>query len=108
MSTAAPTAATPTDPTADLWARRDAGDATARDRIVHDNLGLVYHAAQRLARPLGVRAELAELVSAGTLGLMQAVDTFDPARGYTFGTFAALRVRGAMLDELRNQDHAPR
>lgn len=93
---------------AELWTRRAAGDQAARDQLVRENLGLVYHVAQRVARTLRVRAELADLVSAGTLGLMQAVDAFDPARGRAFSTFAARRIRGAMLDEVRALDHAPR
>jgi RNA polymerase sigma factor for flagellar operon FliA len=49
-----------------------------------------------------------ELVSAGTMGLMSAVASFDARRGLAFSTFAVPRIRGAMLDELRRQDHVPR
>jgi RNA polymerase sigma factor for flagellar operon FliA len=52
--------------------------------------------------------ELDELVSAGTLGLIEAFNNFDAGRGLAFSTFAAPRIRGAMLDELRRQDHVPR
>ena len=52
--------------------------------------------------------ELDELVSAGTIGLIEAFNNFDASRGLAFSTFAAPRIRGAMLDELRRQDHVPR
>ncbi len=52
--------------------------------------------------------ELDELVSAGTIGLIEAFNKFDQSRGLAFSTFAAPRIRGAMLDEMRRQDHVPR
>jgi RNA polymerase sigma factor for flagellar operon FliA len=52
--------------------------------------------------------EIDELVSAGTIGLIEAFNNFDASRGLAFSTFAAPRIRGAMLDELRRQDHVPR
>jgi len=55
-----------------------------------------------------VDAELDELVSAGTIGLMDAIDNFDPSRGLAFSTFAAPRIRGSVLDDLRRRDHVPR
>lgn len=73
-----------------------------------DHLGLVHHVARKLSRTLAVEVELDELVGAGVLGLMQAVEAFDPARGFTFSTFAATRIRGAILDELRRVDPMPR
>ena len=55
-----------------------------------------------------VEAEFDDLVGAGTIGLIQAVDKFDASRGLAFSTFAAPRIRGSMLDDLRRRDHAPR
>jgi RNA polymerase sigma factor for flagellar operon FliA len=80
----------------------------ARDALLRDNLSLVHHVARKLARRLADDADLDELVSAGTLGLMSAAESFDPSRGHAFSTFAVPRIRGAMLDELRRQDHVPR
>jgi RNA polymerase sigma factor (sigma-70 family) len=57
---------------------------------------------------LAVDADFDELVSAGTLGLMTALKSFDPQRGLAFSTFAVPRIRGSILDELRRQDHVPR
>jgi RNA polymerase sigma factor for flagellar operon FliA len=51
---------------------------------------------------------LDELVSAGTLGLIEAAANFDASRGLSFATFATPRIRGAILDELRRLDHVPR
>ncbi len=83
-----------------------AGD-TARN-AVSQHLGLVYHVARSLIRSRGIMIELDELVSAGTLGLIEALANFDASRGLAFTTFAAPRIRGAMLDELRRLDHVPR
>ena len=80
---------------------------SAAQRAVAQHLGLVYHVARALARS-GVAVELDELVSAGTLGLIDAIANFDESRGLAFTTFAAPRIRGAMLDELRRLDHVPR
>jgi RNA polymerase sigma factor for flagellar operon FliA len=68
----------------------------------------VYHVARKLSRARAMPLELDELVSAGTLGLIEAMKNFDAARGLAFSTFAAPRIRGAMLDEMRRQDHVPR
>jgi RNA polymerase sigma factor for flagellar operon FliA len=85
-----------------------ASNPDARDTLLRDNLSLVHHVARTLARRLADDADLDELVSAGTLGLMSAAESFDPGRGLAFSTFAVPRIRGAMLDELRRQDHVPR
>jgi RNA polymerase sigma factor FliA len=84
------------------------GDNLVRDRLLNEHLGLVHHVARQLSRTLSVDADFDELVSAGTIGLMNALSSFDPSRGLAFSTFAAPRIRGAILDELRRQDHVPR
>lgn len=91
-----------------LWHACRAGDPDARARLLEEHLGLVHHVARQLSRTLAARADFDELVSAGTMGLMAALDGFDPSRGHAFSTFAAPRIRGAILDELRKQDHVPR
>jgi RNA polymerase sigma factor for flagellar operon FliA len=91
-----------------LWERYAAGDVAARERLLTDHLGLVHHVARQMSRTLAVKADFDELVSAGSMGLMAALDSFDPSRGLAFSTFAAPRIRGAILDELRRQDHVPR
>lgn len=91
-----------------LWAATAAGDDSARDAILLENLNLVHHVARQLSRSLAVEADFDELVSAGTIGLMTAVTAFDERRGLAFSTFAVPRIRGSILDELRRQDHVPR
>jgi RNA polymerase sigma factor FliA len=92
-----------------LWADfTRSGSQSARDKLLNEHLGLVRHVARQLSRTLAVDIDFDELVSCGTIGLMNAVQTFDPGRGLAFSTFAAPRIRGAILDELRRQDHVPR
>lgn len=91
-----------------LWAAYAAGDVDARDALLRDNLSLVHHVARQLARGLAADADIDELVSAGTMGLMTALESFDLGRNLAFSTFAVPRIRGAILDELRRQDHVPR
>lgn len=78
------------------------------DRLVHDNLGLVYHAARKLDRAAGPGPTRGDLISAGVQGLIQAAQSFDPTRGHAFSTLAVPRIKGAMLDELRRWDQTPR
>ena len=92
-----------------LWQEFTAtGDQQARERLLNEHLGLVHHVARQLSRSLAADVDFDELVSAGSVGLMSALDAFDTSRGLAFSTFAAPRIRGAILDELRRQDHVPR
>lgn len=91
-----------------LWQAYTEGDLVARDRLLNEHLGLVHHVARQLSRSLAADTDFDELVSAGAIGLMNALDSFDTSRGLAFSTFAAPRIRGAILDELRRQDHVPR
>src|SRR5262249_40347690 len=90
------------------WKAFAKGDLAARDALLTENLSLVHHVARQLERKLSNELDHDELVSAGTLGLMSAMNAFDPDRGLAFSTFAVPRIRGAILDELRRQDHVPR
>ena len=80
----------------------------ARDALLQDNLSLVHYVAKQLSRSLSADADPDEMVNIGTLGLMSALETFDSNRGLAFSTYAVPRIRGAILDELRRQDHVPR
>jgi RNA polymerase sigma factor for flagellar operon FliA len=92
-----------------LWLRYGASrDPEVRVQLLDLYLGLVHHAARELARAGSAHLELDELISAGTVGLVQALEGFDPSRGLAFSTYAMPRIRGAMLDELRGQDWTPR
>lgn len=83
-------------------------DKATRDALVEAHLPQVKYIAERLAAKLPPSVELDDLIGAGVLGLLDAVEKFDPARGVQFKTYAELRVRGAMLDCLRALDWAPR
>ncbi len=93
---------------ASLWQALANGDQSARDRLLTAHLSLVHHVARQVSRGLAADFNFDEFVSAGTMGLMSALDSFDPSRGLAFSTFAVPRIRGAILDELRRQDHVPR
>jgi RNA polymerase sigma factor for flagellar operon FliA len=94
--------------TSDIWRAFACGDDAARERLLREHLGLVHFVARQVARRLSEEADFDELVSAGTIGLVNALESFDTGRGLAFSTFAAPRIRGAILDELRRQDHVPR
>jgi len=81
---------------------------TDTERLVTENLGLVYDTAKKLDRLGGTGPERGDLISAGVQGLIQAANTFDPSRGLAFSTLAVTRIRGSMLDEMRRWDIAPR
>ena len=91
-----------------LWANFAKGDEAARETLLKDNLSLVYHVARQLMKSLAADADLDDLVNSGVFGLMSAMQAFDSSRGLAFSTFAVPRIRGAILDELRKQDHVPR
>jgi RNA polymerase sigma factor for flagellar operon FliA len=70
-----------------------------------DHIGLAYAAAAQCARG---RCDSRELLGAAALGLLEACRRFDPARGFSFSTFAMPRIRGAILDSLRAEGVRPR
>jgi len=79
-----------------------------RNRLLEYFLPLVKYNAERIWSRLPDGVELDDLISAGTFGLMDAVDAFDLDRGVKFETYCVPRIRGAMLDELRTMDWVPR
>src|SRR5256714_4317506 len=84
------------------------GDPRLRDRLVIAYAGIVKHIVYRKLRELPAWCEVDDLLSCGIEALIAAVDRFDPERGATFEQYAWTRVHGAVLDELRRQDWAPR
>ncbi len=81
---------------------------TSRDELVLDHLPQVRYMAQGIRRRLPPSVPLEDLVSAGVLGLLEAVDKFNPKRHVQLKTYAAFRIRGAILDSLRQMDWGPR
>jgi RNA polymerase sigma factor for flagellar operon FliA len=95
--------------TTSIWHAAQSGeDPEAREALMVEHLRLVQHVARQVIRTTAADAEFDELVSAGTIGLMNAIDKFDPSRGLAFSTFAAPRIRGSVLDDLRRRDHVTR
>jgi RNA polymerase sigma factor FliA len=80
----------------------------ALDDLIVGMMPLVRRVALQFRGHLPAHVELDDLVSAGTLGLMDAVRKFDPTKGVTFESYARFRVRGAILDSLRDEDPASR
>jgi len=82
--------------------------AAQRDQLIIEHLPQIKYIAQRISTKLPSHVELNDLVSAGVLGLLDAIAKFDVSRGVKFKTYAELRIKGAILDSLRNLDWAPR
>jgi len=93
----------------ELWRRyRHQGDERARERLVVAYSPLVKFIAGRMSAGLPSHVEEADLISYGLLGLIGAIERFDPDREIKFETFAVARVKGAIIDELRSLDWVPR
>ncbi|HVL84407.1 MAG TPA: FliA/WhiG family RNA polymerase sigma factor [Pseudonocardia sp.] len=97
------------EPVESLWrAYRTARTRETRDRLVLRYLPLVRSLGHRTASGLPAHVELSDLLQAGVFGLLDAIERYEPARCPRFESYAAQRIRGAMLDELRSQDWVPR
>jgi RNA polymerase sigma factor for flagellar operon FliA len=81
---------------------------TERQDLIVEYAPLVKFVANRMAMRVPPSVSLDDLISAGIMGLLDAVDRFDPSRQVQFKTYAEFRIRGAMLDELRSMDWVPR
>jgi RNA polymerase sigma factor FliA len=92
-----------------LWQQfGDLRDQHAREQLLIHYLPLVKMVAGRLKVGLPGSVEYGDLVSSGLMGLVSSLDNFSPQRGFKFETFAVPRIRGAMLDALREEDWLPR
>src|SRR2546425_976460 len=79
-----------------------------RDALIQETLPLIKHIAHRVAIRLPSNVEIRDLINAGVLGLMDAIEKFEPERNVKFKTYAEVRIRGAILDSLRTLDWARR
>jgi len=94
---------------AELWQQyKERSTAEARERLILHYSPLVKFVAGRVAAGLPQNIEQSDLVSYGIFGLIDAIDKFDPGRGYKFETYAISRIKGAIIDELRSIDWVPR
>jgi RNA polymerase sigma factor for flagellar operon FliA len=79
-----------------------------REAVIIEYSPMVKYVANRIALRLPPHIEVEDLISVGVMGLIDAIEKYDPARGAKFKTYAEFRVRGAILDELRSMDWVPR
>jgi RNA polymerase sigma factor for flagellar operon FliA len=92
-----------------LWQEyHDTGDVRVRDRLVLSFTPLVKYIVYRKVREIPARCEVEDFISCGLEALIHSIDRYDPARGATLEQFSWTRIHGAVLDELRRQDWAPR
>jgi len=93
----------------DLWRRyKSSGDEQARERLVVAYSPLVKYVSGRMASGLPAHVDEADLISYGLVGLISAIQRFEPEREIKFETYAITRIKGAIIDELRSLDWVPR
>ena len=83
-------------------------EGMTREEVICENASLVRYIAERIAIRLPPHISKEELISAGTMGLFDALKDFDMSKGTKFKTYASYRIKGAILDELRRLDWVPR
>ncbi|CAM2009360.1 FliA/WhiG family RNA polymerase sigma factor [Acanthopleuribacter pedis] len=83
-------------------------DHEARQGQIEDYIPLVKYLAHRISMKLPNHVEIDDLVNSGIIGLIDAIEKFDPSRGIKFKTYAEFRIRGAIFDGLRSLDWVPR
>jgi RNA polymerase sigma factor FliA len=79
-----------------------------RERVIDEFVPIIKHLAYKVSRKYEDDEIIEDLISAGIVGLLEAMEKFDSAKGAKLNTFAYLRIRGAMIDELRSRDWFPR
>ena len=93
----------------DLWHKfKVEQDQDARNRLILAYAPLVKYVAGRMSSGLPAHIEEADLISYGLLGLIGALERFDPSREIKFETYAIARIKGSIIDELRSLDWVPR
>jgi RNA polymerase sigma factor for flagellar operon FliA len=97
------------DETLALWHEyRRTSDRAVRDRLVLTFAPLVKYIVYKKAREIPARCEVDDFISCGLEALIQSIDRFDPAKGASLQQYVWTRIHGAVLDELRRTDWAPR
>lgn len=93
-----------------LWKnyKKNPNNAQLREQLILKYLHLVRYVVSRMPITLPISIATEDLISYGTMGLMEAVERFDPERGLKFETYAVTRIRGSIIDQLRFQDWIPR
>lgn len=83
-------------------------EPTMAENLIEEHSGLVTRIAYHLAARLPASVVVDDLIQVGMIGLLDASQQYDPSQGAAFTTYATIRIRGAMLDELRRNDWAPK
>ena len=97
------------DNLSNIWIKyRETNDSALRDRLILEYAPLVKYCVGRLGMHLGTFVEYEDLISYGIFGLIDAIDRFDIAKGVKFETYAALRIKGSVIDNIRKLDWVPR
>ncbi len=96
------------DPAAEWTPEACVAGSVEREKLLLAHAPLVKYLAHRIGSRLAGPVDFDDLVGDGLLGLMEAVDRFDPAHNVRFKTYAESRIRGAILDGVRGRDWAPR
>jgi RNA polymerase sigma factor for flagellar operon FliA len=92
-----------------LWQKyKEEGDENAREELIVEYMRVVKYIAGRMAIHVPSNVEMDDLISWGVLGLLDAVEKYDPDQEIKFSTYASIRVRGAIIDQIRSLDWAPR
>ena len=92
-----------------LWKQyKETGDARVRDRLVLTFAPMVKYIVYKKVREIPARCEVDDFISCGLEALIRSIDRYDPEKGATLEQFAWTRIHGAVLDELRRKDWAPR
>jgi RNA polymerase sigma factor for flagellar operon FliA len=79
-----------------------------KERIIEEFVPVIKALALKVAKGINDETLIEDLISAGVLGLLEAVNKYEPEKGIKLKTYAYLRIRGAMIDELRARDYFPR
>ncbi|MBD5130523.1 MAG: FliA/WhiG family RNA polymerase sigma factor [Ruminococcaceae bacterium] len=87
---------------------QQSGEIALRNEIVLNNMGLVRSCAMSMRNMYIKHGDTDDVINEGVLALMDAIESFDPAKGAKFETYASLKIRGAIIDFLRKQDWIPR
>lgn len=93
----------------ELWRRfREEGDQRAREALIMHYMRVVRYVAGRMAIHVPASVEMDDLIGWGIMGLLDAIEKYDPSQPVKFSTYATIRIRGAIIDQIRTLDWAPR
>ena len=93
----------------EIWTEyRETGSREIRERIIIDCLPLVKYVVGKVAHAAPANCDREDLIQCGIFGLIDAIERYDPAKDVKFETYAILRIRGAVIDEMRSTDWVPR